>query len=237
MKKNLIFVIVLILTIILNPNEKNHISSIKDKYTEIISKNIYYYNADSLSVGNGKTTLSEIFEKHIDYSNYYLFSTSSINNQVISFGIFSNVFISGNKLENNLKFLLIKLTNFFTLDFFEKSNKYLNDIVDYNEYKLKVINPISEERNKATIVSFEKNKFSKNESDITFGEPYLLVIKNETGYETMVFLGDIDQLKDGLQKDAFFDKLKAGNKFLYESIGEGKHELYHEYFKKILFYQ
>ncbi len=234
--KKIILLIVLISVIILNPNEKKHSNALKNGIEQIIRTNPYFFNAESLSVGNGKSTVSEIIEKHIDYTNYYLLSTSSFENQIVAFGFFGNIFLIDEKLENNFKSLLIKFTNFFSLDFFTKSNKFLKDVVSYNEYKLKDINPISEESNKATIVNFEKNKFVNDESDITYGEPFLLTIKTDVGSEILVFLGDINQLKDGIEKDAFLDKLKPGNKFIYESYGEGNHGLYHEYFKKVLFY-
>lgn len=103
LKKRYIIILILLIAIITNPSKERY----KSKIVEIVNASIGIngYANDDVTLP-ADTLLDQILESYMVYSNYFLFSTISVdykgNSKVVGFGAFGFIYIP-NQLEDILQ--------------------------------------------------------------------------------------------------------------------------------------
>lgn len=93
-KKRYIVILILLVAIITNPSKERY----KNKIVEIVDSSIGVseYSSEK-STPQVDTLLDQILESYMNYSNYFLFSTISVENKgdskVVGFGAFGFIYI------------------------------------------------------------------------------------------------------------------------------------------------
>lgn len=109
LKKRYIIILVLAIAFITNPGEDKHKSVLKSRIYEAIHPEVLPGNTDNTYLFESDMLVNQIVDSYVDYSNYFLFSTTDImwqeHKAVVGIGFFGYVFIPDkvNELLSNYK--------------------------------------------------------------------------------------------------------------------------------------